>query len=221
MIGVLVVALSFFAPTLPPEGARRPVPVATAEDLVQVVKSRDIDLILATANELNQMHTKSHLLPTVDALWRADASSRPDWPIDVIMLPTVRLAFANVLIQSHRNGLYEADVDAIQSYAREQLGSGDYDSVMAAMSLVAMYDDNADVTRFIALSKQESLFRPAVVYLGSMCNPEAKEAVHRLLESCDSRECVDLRSEQLEQDKFQKRSGQCDEQRWPRQPGGS
>ena len=225
-IGVLFVGLAMYPnlgtpPIAPTSDITAPIAIATGADLLRVVQSRNVDLIVETASSLNAMHEKSHLMPTVDALWRADNSAYPDMPIDVVTLPRIRLAFADVLVQSHRNGFYDADVDAIHMFAKERLASRDRDSVMAAMHLVSMFDDRDDVPRLVEISSDPDYFRPAVVYLSEMCVPEAKAAVGALLESCDNGDCAEIRLEQEKWESFQVRNRICELRQWPHPRNGS
>ena len=185
-------------------------PIATTDDLLHLIRSRNVDAIITGLNEIKSMSTQGHLLSALDALWRYDKQAYPSVPWDIVELPPIRLDIADVLVQAHRNGYMTADLMGIHDYVQEQLASDNFDAVVKAAGVARMFDDPNDVITMHQLAKQKRYLRPMLVYLNGMCIPDADDAAEELLSSCRGSDCENLRNDRRDYLDFKQEHDYCE-----------
>ncbi len=162
-----------------PEGGS---PYVEQADLAAVIKSRNVDQILETLNNVKVMRYQGQILPYVLDLWNLRQDKYADLPWDVLSLDIVRLDIGNVLAQASRNGRIEVDSDAIHDFAYRLIRSADVDVASDALWTVAIFDRSQDVAEIksIALTRRGRPFHVAVISLTDMCNEAAAKALTEL-----------------------------------------
>ena len=191
------------------EAGRQLESIATPDDLLRAVATRNVDSVIQAFNEIDRMTYRARFLPTLEALWLRDRSIGQDLPWEVINLPEVRLAIANTLAQAHFNGQRTDHIDSIHEYARQQLLSPNRDVAFASMTVIGWFNDADDVLELERLGQRDDLTRATTVTLNSMCVPEADSAVQRILANCSGHICSELEDARTEMLAFKSRTGWC------------
>ncbi len=149
------------------------------DDLISVLKSKNITKIIETTNSIKGMYYQGEILPFIRDLWDNRKNKHPDLPWKTINAKVVRLEIANILIQAERNGRIRIDVNDIHEFAAPLIEDEDPFVARNAVSILAIIDDENDVGRILSLAKQQnrSTFRSSVLALSDMCNSEAGKAL--------------------------------------------
>ena len=183
------------------------------DDLIKVLKSKNITKIIETTNSIKRMGYKGEILPFIRDLWDNRKNKHPDLPWRTINSKVVRLEFADILIQAERNGRIGIDVNGIHEFAAPLIEDEDPEVARNSIFILAVIDDEKDVGRILSLAKQQNraTFRSSVVALSEMCNSEAGKALEQLEEYIEDSEKRAYVSETRHTMKsFKERTGWCD-----------
>lgn len=155
---------------------------ANKDDLVAALKAKNIDRALASLNEIKRSQYKGDVLPFLKAIW--SESVVIDIPREILNLNIIRINVADVLVQAHNNGLTDAPLNDIRSFARSLLDRRDKERDVEAMStaifVLGHIDNSEDTTllRKTALQGNDYLFRSSVIALLMMCNTAASDELN-------------------------------------------
>ncbi len=184
------------------------------DELIEVLNSKDIDLIIETTNHVKGMRYQGEILPVIKDLWDRRADKYPDMHWQTVDLDIVRLEIADILIQARKNGRIEVDRQDLHGFVRGLVESEDSFVANKAILLLSAIDDPNDVEKILAIAKKQepSSFRTAVAALASMCNAESREALDVLADyvsSADARAFVVENRTQM--DEFFRRTRWCEQ----------
>jgi hypothetical protein len=205
----LVVALVFVAAVEVAFGGAS----VTVESLQVDLKSKDIDRIDKSLNDIKRMSHKGEILPFVVDLWEQRKEKYAGLPWDIVNANVVRVGIADILLQAEKNGKIKLDYQPIHQFVLSQINSNDPDVARKAIGALALVDDSADVSQIkqIALKKDPATFRIAVASLTQMCNETAKNAIADLeVEVAESDLKAYLEKRKRESDEFKKKTTWCD-----------
>ena len=193
----------------------QPGPDVSREELVATLRSGNIDQIVIELNEIKRMGYKGDILPFVAELWAGKPNEGEDetLPWESIGRDIVRIEFADILAQAHRNGLLAELDEDVAEFARELIGSDDVQLVGRAAQVLGVIDHPRDASLLFELAAREErgTFRPTVLGLASMCNEEADAALSRLQErSLSERNRDFLMETRASMTAFKDRSDYCD-----------
>lgn len=155
---------------------------ANVETLLSAFKSKNMDRVLSSLNEIKRSRYQGDVLPLLEALWNKDEQAASRVPREMLDYDIVRIHIADVLMQARNNGLIDIPVSNIHASARRLLKSPDKEVVAATVFVLAQVDDPRDVEELenIALSNEGYLFRSSVIALSMMCNPAAGPALKKI-----------------------------------------
>ncbi len=155
---------------------------ANVETLLSAFKSKNIDRVLSSLNEIKRSRYQGDVLPLLEALWNKDEEAASQVPREMLDYDIVRIHIADVLMQARNNGLIDIPVSNIHASARRLLKSPDKEVVAATVFVLAQIDDPKDVEELesIALTNEGYLFRSSVVALSMMCNSAAGPALEKI-----------------------------------------
>jgi|CXWL01.1.fsa_nt_gi hypothetical protein len=188
----------------------------SVEELKADIKSRDIDRIDKSLNEVKRMSYQGQVLPLMLDLWEVKKENHPDLPWDIITSEIVRVEVANVLIQASINGKIDLDRKALHQYVSGLVANRDIAVAARAIGTLAVTDDPRDVPKILAIAKsmRQGIFHTAVITLTNMCNEDAAKAVEDLGVHVTEKE---LHSFVIETKKtaeaFKKKTGRCKQNR--------
>ena len=183
--------------------------MATSEDLLELLATRNVDAIVEGLNRIKQMTFAGQFHPVLEALWREDREAYPGVPWDVLAIPVVRLEIGSILIQAQTNGTPTEASSLIHQYALDQLGSRDSDTVSRAVFLVATFNESSDVAVVERVAADERFLRAGMIGLNSMCVSEADAAAERILASCAVSYCDELIGDRARMLEFKERAPWC------------
>lgn len=162
--------------------AQRPMPgetFVTVEHLKKVLQSKNLDLLGKTLNDVKGMANQSMILPFVKDLWGLRKDRHRDVPWDVAENDSIRLSFADILLQARRNGNIEFDPSDMVKFAAERLELPNFHvRISAAFVLGLSETDQAVEILFREARRQRTdTYRSATLALIHMCNPKSDRAV--------------------------------------------
>lgn len=155
----------------------------TNAELRAVFESGNIDDIVITLNTVKQMSYKGEILTLLTKIWQTNYWSDAENLKYVALLPIVRMEVANVLLQAERNGLIIFDPADARSETLAHIESQDVALLGVVISNLSIIDNNNDVEpiKQIALRRNPSTFRSAVLGLSTMCSENAALALDDLI----------------------------------------
>jgi hypothetical protein len=152
-------------------------------DLVKQLQTQDIDRIVETLNAVKQMTYQGEILPFLHDLWNERKDAHPNVPWAIVTGNRVRIEIADVLVQAHKNGLIELDIEPFRKFAIGLINSTDMMVVWSALGVLAVIDDERDVDAIVMLAEHQrnmGTFRASVSALVHMCNPAAAQGLDHL-----------------------------------------
>lgn len=151
----------------------------TVEHLREVLQSKNLDLLQKTLNDIKGMGNQSMILPFMRDLWDLRKERHRDVPWDVAENDSIRLSFADVLLQARRNGSIKFDPSDMVKFAAERLEWPNFRiRISAAFVLGLSETDQAVEILFREASRQRAdTYRSATLALIHMCNPKSDRAV--------------------------------------------
>lgn len=174
-ICALAISVTALAATPPPQR------FIDVESLSQDLRSKNIDQIFITLNDVKGMMYQGQILPFIQDLWDIRKDKHPDLPWQVIQSDIVRVEIADVLIQARDNGRINLDLTPLHNYVAHLINSSDVQVALSAISTLATIDDPIDAKAITAIAKkQDRLFRSCVSSLARMCNTAAERGLDEL-----------------------------------------
>lgn len=154
----------------------------SANELLDVLRTKDIDAIKSKLQTIQGMKSKRSVLPLLNDLWNGETERYQDVPWDVVELDIIRVDIANILIQGKRSGDVEIDSEEFHDFALDQVSSENNVAATKAILLLMFFDDPEDVARLVEIAKEErpGTFSAAVATLSMHCNPKAVEELEAL-----------------------------------------
>lgn len=158
------------------------------DELIEVLNSRDIDLIIETMNHVKGMRYQGEILPVIKDLWEGRQEKYPDLHWQTVNLDIVRLEIANILVQAQKNQRIKVDRHDLHNFVRGLLESEDFFVANNAILTLSAIDDPNDVEKILAIAKKQEpgSFRTAVEALIAMCNKKSREALDELADYVQS-----------------------------------
>lgn len=160
-------------------------PYVDVEELRVVINSGDIDRIVVVLNAIKAMRHKDDQLNLILEMWERKTGNGIS-NIGVLNQEIVRAEFADILIQSVRNGHIEVDEDILHSQVISHVSSRDPQVRRAAVLTLANFDRCTDVP----LLKQTALkdprtLRASLLTLVRLCCDDAVGALEEIVEAVD------------------------------------
>ena len=154
----------------------------SAEQLIQIMNTGNIDRIIESINIAKGVSYKGQILPLMRDLWDKRVDKYPQLPWRIVNKDIIRLEVANILIQGDSNGLIKIDRDAIHEFVSQSLDSDDVFVQATAISTISLFDDDKDVEKLQEMANQQKrrTFGRAVLALAKMCGPAARKALDEL-----------------------------------------
>lgn len=154
----------------------------SAEQLIQIINTGNIDRIIESINIAKGVSYKGQILPLMRDLWDKRVDKYPQLPWRIVNKDIVRLGVANILIQGHNNSFITIDRDAIHEFVSQSLDRDDVFVQATAISTISLFDDDKDVEKLQEMANQQKrrTFGRAVLALAKMCGPAAHKALDEL-----------------------------------------
>ena len=155
----------------------------TNEELRAAFEDGHVDRILTSLNTVKQMRYKGEALDLLIKIWQRDYWSNAELLDYIASLPIVRMEVANVLLQANRNRLIEIDLDAVRTETLAHVDSQDVVLLGVVISNLSIInnEDDIELIKQIALRRNPSTFRRAVLALSTMCGEDADLALDSLV----------------------------------------
>ncbi len=187
----------------------------TVEELKRVLKTKNVDHIVETLNNVKSMRYQGEILPLVEDLWVGKVNEYPDLPPDTINSPIVKVEFANILLQAERNGRIKTDRERIYRFVEPLINSSDVQVAQTAIFTLSLFDQERATKAILAVAAEENraTFRVAVIGLSWMCDPSARRALEELIPRVKSGENKSIIRDALQESESKKhKTGICDRQ---------
>ena len=184
----------------------------SAEQLIQIINTGNIDRIIESINIAKGVSYKGQILPLMRDLWDKRVDKYPQLPWRIVNKDIIRLEVANILIQGDSNGLIKIDRDAIHEFVSQSLDSDDVFVQASAISTISLFDYEKDVRKLLEIANQQKrrTFGRAVLALTKMCGPAGRKALDELEKTItrpDLRDYVTKTRRKMES--FYKRTNWC------------
>jgi hypothetical protein len=155
----------------------------SVEDLTYDLRTRNVDLIVETMNDIKRMRNKGQILPFLLALWNEERDAYPKIPWSIVTADRVKIEIAEILMQAEKNNFIEVDKEPFRNYARSIITSQDVFIVWGAIQVLGTVDDARDVEVIVNTAEKRNnrgIFRLAIIALASMCGEAAAAGLSRL-----------------------------------------
>jgi HEAT repeat protein len=203
----ILIVIASVAPALVSGGS-----FVTVQSLTEDLRSRDINRIDKTLNDIKAMPSKGEILPFIMELWDQRNERHPDLPWDVIGTEVIRVELADIILQAVKNGRLRVDPKPMHSFVSKSVNSNDPDVARKAIGALAIIDDETDVDKILGVAKRNdpTTFRAAVATLTQMCNERAARAIADLeVSTKDDTLRSYVRQRKHDSDEFKKRTTWC------------
>ncbi|MDH5667450.1 MAG: HEAT repeat domain-containing protein [Nitrospira sp.] len=187
----------------------------TVEELKRVLRTKNVDHIIETLNDVKIMRYQGEILPFVEDLWVGKATDYQDLPLDIVNLLIVKVEFANILLQAERNGRIKTDRERMYRFVEPLVYSSDMQLAMSAILTLSLVDEERTTKAIVAVAEQENraTFRAAVISLSWMCDPSARRGLEELIPRVKSGENKSIIRNTLQESESKKhKAGLCDRQ---------
>lgn len=153
--------------------------------LFDILKSRNIDKIIETMNDIKKLANEKKILNVVIDLWAKNDEKYPDLPWDIITTDVVRLELADILIQAKKNRVIDLEISSMHTFVSRLIQGDDYRTKLQALLVLPLFNDPRDVPIILDVIKTpgSAWFRAGVRTLAAMCNDSAKAALDELEKS--------------------------------------
>lgn len=183
------------------------------ENLKADLRTRDIDRIVKTLNDVKRMGYEGQILPFLVDLWSNQKAKYSELPWEIINSDIVRVDIANVLLQAQRNGRIQINDDELYEFLAKLLGSSDLQVAQNAILTLSLIDEPRSVEKILSAANRKNkwTFRSSFVALTSMCHPAAEKALDQLevLVKDDRDISVEIQKGRLKMKEYKTRTGIC------------
>jgi len=135
--------------------------------------------VLEIYNYINNIDWTTSNLNIIKALWKKDLKAYPDIPLEKLNNTTIRLALANILMQTGRHCLVKMDIDELHDFVKSRALSSNPRIKGKAIYILGLAGNNKDIPFLFSVveSEQEGFAEAASL---SLVFINSKEALNKL-----------------------------------------
>jgi hypothetical protein len=154
----------------------------SVEELTEVFKTKNIELILDSLRVIRRMQNKGEVLFFLKDLWEMKESKYPELDWEIINKDVVKIAIVKTLVTAKHMGKIRINTNKMRDYALSLIHGDDHEVVSETILTLGYINDQRDVDTLVSIAKQQQreTFGMSIIALSLMCNTSAQKAMLEL-----------------------------------------